>query len=128
MSLVQRLRQRLVIDDRTTRSVDQICRGFHFTKDARVEEVVGFRQERSMDRNMVGHAYQLGELNFFNSRAVHRFLGDERIITDNLQTKRFSLGSNELRDSAKTNQPQDAPSQTIKGNHSWHFPVASMRA
>src|SRR5260370_11963073 len=105
MSLVQRLRQRLFIDDRTTRSVDQICRGFHFTKDPRVEEVVGFRQERSMDRNMVGHPYQLGELNLFNSRPVHRFPANERFITVTLQTKPFTLRPTHSRTPPKPTHP-----------------------
>src|SRR5216684_9051394 len=103
-------------------------RGFHSTEDVGVEQVLGLGHERSVDRNVVGDRYQLGEIHAFDPSPLHGFFGDEGIVADNSETKSFGLVGNELRNSAKSNQPQDTASQTMNGNQAGYLPAACVRA
>ena len=91
-AIVKRLDQRVFINNRPARSVDQIGGRFHVAEGPLIEEMAGGRGQRRVDRNVVGFLEQKVEILGGNVGRREGVNGKARGIGDDAQAKppRFS--------------------------------------
>ena len=86
-SLLQRLGQRLLVDDRPARRVDEIGRRLHQRDALGIDEVARLGRQRAADRDDVGAAEHILELDQLDAElGRHRLVG-EGIMGDELHVE-----------------------------------------
>src|SRR5579862_1831941 len=80
MAVTQRAVERLVIDDRRPRQVQQVRAALHRADAIGADQAVVFRRVRTVQGEHVDAAYQRVEIGWVGPRGMHRVGGHERIV------------------------------------------------
>ena len=121
---VQRRRQRRLVHDRTARRIDQVGGRLHLTEGVGVEQAARLRQQRRVNRHVVGSTQQLREIDVLDAFADEDLERHVRIVGDHLQAERPRLRRDELRNPAEADQPQHAAAQSMDRHDRRHLPPA----
>ena len=126
MAGIERGDERLLVDQRAARSVDEVGALFHLGEGFGVHQAARRRLQRRVHRDEIGARQQIVKAHGFDAGRGRRIHIHVRIVGEDFQSERFGLGRERARDVAEADEAEHLAFEPAQRHDRRHFPAAGL--